>query len=178
MARKSLKPVTRFEVFKRDGFACQYCGQKPPAVVLQVDHIIPVARGGTDVIDNLLTACQPCNQGKAARPLEVMPESLSERAAEMQEKRDQLRAYERMLKKEKKRVDESVEKVRRAFSTGHLGQVNISPPSRKSVERFLTLLPETEVIDAALLAANKNRTPKDTFRYFCGVCWSKIKGRR
>lgn len=47
----------RFEVFKRDEFTCTYCGQKPPAVVLEVDHVIPVARGGQDAIENLTTSC-------------------------------------------------------------------------------------------------------------------------
>lgn len=177
MARKSLKPVTRFEVFKRDGFACQYCGQKPPAVVLHVDHIVAVARGGDNSIDNLLTACSTCNHGKAARPLDVMPDSLEARAEAMKEKRDQLRAYERMLKAERRRIDSSVEKVRLAFSSGMLGDVNISDPSRKSVVHFLSKLPESEVIDAAALAVSKKRSPQETFRYFCGICWSKIRGR-
>lgn len=175
MVRKAIKPVTRFEVFKRDGFACQYCGQKPPAVVLHVDHILAVSRGGTNEINNLLTACQTCNQGKAARSLEVMPGSLSDRAAEMKEKREQLRAYERMLKQERRRVDLSVEKVRIAFSAGHLGEVNISAPSRQSVERFLQKLPESEVIEAAHKAVSKGRPAQDTFKYFCGICWAKIK---
>lgn len=69
MPRKSTGKRTRFEVFKRDGFACRYCGAQPPDVVLVVDHIVPVAEGGPSTIDNLNTACEPCNQGKAARPL-------------------------------------------------------------------------------------------------------------
>ena len=59
----------RFEVFKRDYFACQYCGAQPPDVVLVVDHIVPVAEGGETTIENLNTACTTCNQGKAAVPL-------------------------------------------------------------------------------------------------------------
>lgn len=44
MKRKSLSKKTRFEVFKRDSFTCQYCGRSAPEVVLQVDHIKPVAK--------------------------------------------------------------------------------------------------------------------------------------
>lgn len=63
--RKSTGKRLRFEVFKRDHFTCQYCGAQPPDVVLVVDHITPVATGGATTLDNLLTACEPCNQGKA-----------------------------------------------------------------------------------------------------------------
>ncbi len=65
--RKSLSKKTRFEVFKRDSFTCQYCGKKAPDLVLQVDHIKPVASGGSDDLMNLITSCQPCNAGKSNR---------------------------------------------------------------------------------------------------------------
>jgi hypothetical protein len=65
----SLSKRTRFEVFKRDSFTCQYCGKKSPDVVLHADHIHPKAAGGTDSIANLITACEGCNLGKAAVPL-------------------------------------------------------------------------------------------------------------
>ncbi len=68
-ARKNPSKRLRFDVFKRDSFTCQYCGAQPPDAVLVCDHIDPVARGGKTTIDNLITACEPCNQGKAAKVL-------------------------------------------------------------------------------------------------------------
>lgn len=68
--RKALSQKTRFEVFKRDQFTCQYCGRKAPDVVLQVDHIIPVAKGGKNEILNLVTSCVDCNSGKSDRKLD------------------------------------------------------------------------------------------------------------
>lgn len=68
--RKPLGKRVRFEVFKRDSFTCQYCGAKAPDAVLNVDHIVPVAKGGTNDIVNLVTSCQPCNSGKADRTLD------------------------------------------------------------------------------------------------------------
>ena len=60
----------RFEILKRDGFRCTYCGAgRAQAAVLQVDHIKPKAAGGTDDPKNLTTACADCNGGKAARKL-------------------------------------------------------------------------------------------------------------
>lgn len=57
----------RFDVFQRDEHTCQYCGRKAPEVELQADHLIPVARGGTDAFDNLVTSCRECNSGKSAK---------------------------------------------------------------------------------------------------------------
>lgn len=55
----------RFELFKRDGFTCQYCGRKAPEVALELDHEFPRCEGGSDDPDNLTTACKDCNRGKA-----------------------------------------------------------------------------------------------------------------
>lgn len=69
MARKALSNKIRFEVFKRDNFTCQYCGRKAPDIVLNVDHIEPVAKGGTNDIYNLATSCFECNNGKSDKRL-------------------------------------------------------------------------------------------------------------
>lgn len=69
MTREPIKKSVRFEVFKRDSFTCQYCGMKAPDVVLELDHITPVAEGGDNDILNLLTACRACNSGKSDRVL-------------------------------------------------------------------------------------------------------------
>jgi hypothetical protein len=67
--RTSISKKARFEVFKRDSFTCQYCGDEAPRVVLHVDHINPVANGGGNDIANLITSCAPCNFGKGAREI-------------------------------------------------------------------------------------------------------------
>jgi hypothetical protein len=69
-ARAPLSPRLRFEVFKRDRFTCQYCGHKAPDVLLHIDHLIPVAGGGTNDLLNLVTSCRDCNLGKGARLLD------------------------------------------------------------------------------------------------------------
>ena len=63
---RSLSARTRYEVLTRDGYRCTYCGAPAPEVRLHVDHIVPVAAGGTDELENLVTACADCNQGKGA----------------------------------------------------------------------------------------------------------------
>ncbi|MEW2068452.1 HNH endonuclease [Streptomyces sp. NPDC007346] len=56
----------RFEVFRRDGFACRYCGSTAAMSPLEADHVTPTALGGADELDNLVTACESCNDGKSS----------------------------------------------------------------------------------------------------------------
>ena len=90
--RKSISKKTRFEVFKRDKFMCQYCGAASPDVVLHVDHIKPVKSGGDNTMLNLVTACAPCNSGKGWHELSDDSAVRAQRAAlaEMQERRNQI----------------------------------------------------------------------------------------
>lgn len=55
---------TRFNVFLRDKFACQYCGSPQD---LTFDHLVPRSRGGITRWDNVVTACAPCNSRKGGR---------------------------------------------------------------------------------------------------------------
>lgn len=64
VSRSAISPKLRFEVLRRDKFVCQYCGACGPDVELEVDHVIPVSRGGTDEMSNLKTTCFNCNRGK------------------------------------------------------------------------------------------------------------------
>lgn len=57
----------RYRILERDGFACRYCGRKPPEVELHIDHVIAVANGGSTDDANLVTACADCNLGKSDR---------------------------------------------------------------------------------------------------------------
>lgn len=90
--RKSLSKKVRFEVFKRDGFACQYCGRAAPDAILHVDHIEPVAEGGGDEITNLISACDSCNLGKGATPL-----SDDSAAAKQRKQMQELQARREMI---------------------------------------------------------------------------------
>lgn len=59
----------RQKVLVRDGFRCVRCGASPqdgPEVRLEVDHIVPISRGGKTEMSNLQTLCQRCNRGKGA----------------------------------------------------------------------------------------------------------------
>lgn len=172
MARKPLSKRTRFEVFKRDAFTCQYCGRTPPDVVLHCDHIEPVAEGGGDEITNLVTACIDCNLGKSDVPLSVVPESLAERAERIAEAEEQLAAYRALMREvEERREAEAWEIIRALYDASETTNSRY-----QSVRMFLRKLPVEEILEAARLArgAVQYSDPR-RFKYFCAVCWNRIR---
>lgn len=89
--RLTLSKKLRFEIFKRDSFKCGYCGKTAPDVILHLDHIKPIAKGGDNHPLNLITACHDCNMGKSAVPLDDGTALLKQKAQldTLQEKREQ-----------------------------------------------------------------------------------------
>jgi 5-methylcytosine-specific restriction endonuclease McrA len=78
----------RSNLYRRDRFACQYCGVKPGARALTIDHVQPRSRGGPTSWENCVAACAPCNRRKADKtpaearmPLRVRPARPSWRPA-------------------------------------------------------------------------------------------------
>ena len=62
--------TNRHRILARDHYRCQYCGRRGTAFDLTLDHILPRSRGGRTVAENLVAACQICNNRKGDR----MPE--------------------------------------------------------------------------------------------------------
>ena len=57
---------TRFNVFLRDRFTCQYCGEAFAASALTFEHVVPRSHGGRTTWSNIVTACVPCNTRKGS----------------------------------------------------------------------------------------------------------------
>lgn len=170
--RIGLSKKTRFEVFKRDGFKCAYCGAHPPGSLLHVDHIIPVKDGGTNREENLITACEACNQGKGANSLSSVPESLAHKAARTAEMESQIRGYAKVMQARRDRMEEETWQVLDALEPG------IKTTSRdqfSSVRGFIEKLGYFEVLEAADIALAAPISRSYTFKYFCGVCWNKLR---
>ena len=83
---------TRFNLFLRDEFSCQYCGARGD---LTFDHVVPRARGGITSWENVVAACARCNLKKGARSLKQMGMSLRKppRQPEAEELRNQGRKF-------------------------------------------------------------------------------------
>jgi 5-methylcytosine-specific restriction endonuclease McrA len=171
--RKSMSKKLRFDVFKRDGFKCMYCGAHPPGVLLHVDHIKPVADGGKNNIDNLITACEPCNLGKGARLLSSVPMDLSEKAEAVKEREAQIKGYQSVMEGKRLRLD------REAWSVVHLLLPGVDTASRdwmNSLRSFIDKLGVHDVTEAMEIALAKGfYSNNKTWRYFCGICWNKLR---
>lgn len=171
--RKAISKKVRFEIFKRDGFKCMYCGAHPPSVLLHVDHIKPVADGGGNEDDNLITACEPCNLGKGARLLSNVPTDLESKAAMVAEREAQIDGFQAVMASKRTRLEAGAWEV-----------VNLFLPNEKTVSRdwfnscrnFIDKLGFDEVVDAMEIAMAKGfYSDKKTFAYFCGICWNRVR---
>ena len=95
--RKPISPSLRFDVLEKDNFTCQYCGAKATDenVLLEIDHIIPVSKGGDNNIENLITSCKKCNIGKSAKKLGAKKRLTlrQKEIKELEQKREQQEMY-------------------------------------------------------------------------------------
>lgn len=167
----------RFEVFKRDGFKCCYCGKEPPTVILEVDHIDPKSKGGKDDINNLLTACFDCNRGKRNIPLDKSPLKLQENLEVLKEKEQQLKEYRKFITKIERRENNDIEDINNIYKEQYPGYEFADRFKEVSLKKFLRSLPKHSVAEALQISINKFPKNRDkVIQYFCGVCWNKIKG--
>lgn len=175
--RQPLSKKMRFDVFKRDGFQCQYCGATPPSVVLEVDHIHPVSKGGKNRVDNLITSCFECNRGKAAGLLTVAPQTVIDKAAIIAEKMAQLKAFEKLQRTKRKAEEHAIDEVEQAYSN-HFENYIFKDRFRESVRLFLQSMSKFDLVDAMNLACSRMQDEQKALRYFCGICWRIIKEKK
>jgi hypothetical protein len=145
--RKNLTKTVRFEVFKRDRFTCQYCGEKAPDVVLRCDHIHPVAEGGTNDIINLVTACFDCNAGKGARLLDDRSAVERQRAQleAAQERREQLEMMLQWRDEAEGQKNDAVDEIaKRVIERG--GGYGPNENGRNNIRRWLKRFTVAEVL--------------------------------
>lgn len=172
--RKGLSKKIRFGVFKRDAFTCQYCGRHPPTVTLEIDHIIPVSKGGVSDDHNLITACFDCNRGKSGELLSVVPEGIVERTARLIEHEEQLRALNRMLTSKRRRQNKQIKKIQDVFEAEY-DWVFTQSFEASIRNNFLPMLDQSQLEEAIYKACAKCDSPDAATKYFCGICWNMIR---
>lgn len=158
---------TRFEVLRRDNYTCRYC--RSTEGELTIDHVTPVALGGTDDPSNLVACCKDCNAGKTSTSpdegtvTEVSDDSIRWAAA-MQRAADLM----------SERLSEREEYVG-AFLNAWPSYRNAPTHLVDTVGRFYDLgLPRNVMLDAAQTAGNA-RGIHDRPSYFAGICWKRIR---
>jgi len=174
----AISKKTRFEVFKRDGFTCQYCGRKPPEVILEIDHILPKKRKGKDNIENLITACFDCNRGKGARELTSIPSSVIKRTEILKEKELQLKEFYKFQEKINKRIESDIDYLDEKWHalSGEEEEYCFTDRARVQIKTLLKTFDRYE-IEYAMEIAWAKQYLKDRFAYMCGVLWTRKRQR-
>lgn len=172
---------TRYEVLKRDNHTCRYCGASAPDATLTVDHVTPVALGGSDDPGNLVAACRNCNAGKSSTsPDAELVENVSQRAIEWAAA---IAEYNQIQMADRKKRNAYVRRFEKAWDRWHYGPKNDRKPLPKpgdwkaTIWQFYGLgLPINELEDAVEIAGGNQMVDIDrVFRYMCGVIWNKVK---
>lgn len=168
---------TRYEILKRDNHTCRYCGDSAPDVKITVDHVTPLALGGSDSPDNLVAACRDCNAGKSStsptaetvadvKQIDMQWAAAIKRAAAV-------RARER--KKANRYVVQWLDNWN-AWKNGIGEPFPLADNWESSIARFYELgVPIEELTHCADIACgNKKVGQYDTYRYFAGCAWRVV----
>lgn len=170
----------RYEILRRDNHTCRYCGASAPDVPLRVDHVTPVALGGTDTPDNLVTSCEPCNSGKSSATVDsAVVAGVSD---------DALRWAAAMTQASDNLLDQETPKLE--YRDAFLGEWNrwghgkgetrkaVELPGdwKASVERFriagLPIWMWADIVDASM--GNEKVLQVNKFKYCCGIAWNRV----
>ena len=126
-------------------------------------------------MDNYVTACEPCNQGKAARSLAEIPQSLKDKSAQIKEREEQIKGYQAVMNGKRERLEDEAEYVREIYERFNDGYT-LSDSAMVSTRTFIEKLGKHEVADAMERAFSRpSRGSGSQFKYFCGICWNKIR---
>lgn len=170
----------RYEVLRRDNHACHYCGAKAPDVKLTVDHVVPVALGGTDDPTNLVAACDTCNGGKtSSNPDAPVVAQVADDAIRWAQamKHAQASALADLNAREANR--RQFAEWWDAWSYEYRGQRRDIPRPggwEQTVDALVAAgLPMRLLEECIDLAMTRTRVVNDEkFRYMCGVAWKRL----
>jgi hypothetical protein len=171
----------RYEVLRRDGHTCYYCGAKAPEVKLVVDAVVPEALGGSHKDPaNLRAACEPCNSGKtSSSPDAPLVAAVAADAARWA--RAMAVAQQAMLAEiDARKADQ--EQFRQWWDSWGYGDgdsrtlIPKDPNWRQSVDQLVAAgLPLAILKNCIEIAMSRQSIrPEATFRYMCGVAWKKL----
>lgn len=176
---KKIGKKIRFEIFKRDRFTCQYCGQTAPAAVLQIDHLIPKSKGGSNDISNLITACFECNIGKSNIKLDESEIGINPLTIDFQnEKLEQLRNYAKFVMESEEIQEELTSFLIEKYDKIVLDNEGMNNEENTTVNYFAGKIQPQELLDIMRKTANKmsGKASWQKLKFFAGCCWKIIKG--
>ena len=168
--RKSISKKIRFEVFKRDAFTCQYCGRTAPEVILEIDHINPVANGGNNDLMNLITSCYDCNRGKGKRTLTDKEElkKQHEQLKCLNKQREQLKMMVEWKTELMKFDDEQIDIIQDVFNSVFDG--TFTDEGRKRIGKEIKRYGFDEVYESTNISISQYDDANKAFNYIARIC--------
>ena len=173
----------RFEILKRDNHTCRYCGATAPEAALTVDHVMPVALGGTDLPENLVAACRDCNAGKSSVPAgaplvaDVAADALRWSRAVLAA--SEVLAADRALRRERRA---EFQELWNEWTFKLRGMMNQNWPLPgdwgSTVDSMIQASATVEDFAEAIESALGRGGIDDRWRYFCGVMWKIISRKQ
>lgn len=158
---------TRFEVLRRDNYTCRYC--RATDQPLTIDHVTPLALGGTDEPSNLVTACRDCNAGKSSSsPDGSLVADVSADAVRWASAR---REAARMFNEERRERSERVQTFLECWQGWDKDNSMLPLDWEETVNRWLDGgLTMGRVLDAFTIALGARHVPeRSVFTYMCGI---------
>lgn len=174
MKRKGISKKLRFEIFSRDGFKCAYCGNKPPDAILEIDHINPVSKGGLNDEMNLITSCFGCNRGKSDRTINSTPNQFLINNEELKLRVEQMQLYQKHLMQIEESKQYLIDLVEIKFKLYYPDKL-FADKFRESIYNFIKKLGVEVVVESMVLSCKKIDNVNNVTKYFCGICWNKIR---
>lgn len=167
--RKPIGKTLRFKILSKYQFTCVYCGNVPPNVLLEIDHIVPVCKGGTNSEDNLVCSCFECNRGKSGNSIESSP--IQNIDSITKEKLLQYKEYIKYIQDKSKLDSDAVQMVCDVYESCHEGYTP-NDKYRINIRNFIDKINLHNTIYAMEQACIRCN---GEMNYFCGICWNIAK---
>lgn len=161
----------RYEILKRDGYTCRYCGGRSPKVHLTIGHVVASTLGGGDEPTNLVTACWDCNSGKSSTTVDA--DVVQEVSADAKRWADARAVAVEILQAEYVAGEAHVQAFDDIWP-----EYLWRPDDWESTVRgyFARGLPIELLVEATKLASTLGRLDDyGRYRYFCGVCNKQLQ---
>lgn len=169
----SLSIKKRFSIFERDNFCCQYCGKKPPEVVLEVDHIVSKKDKGKDDDMNLITSCFVCNRGKSSKSVDIQKmknKTFKQELKLLKEKKCQLEAYYDFLSKKESLEFEEMNIYQRRWEECSNDESSLTEKGIKDMQNLSKKYDSEMIFEAIKIAWDADHVRRNgKFPYMCGI---------
>lgn len=169
----------RFEILRRDGFRCRYCGTTADQGELHVDHVVPQSLDGDSSPGNLATSCQSCNSGKSSTLIDgpTVSDVTAASLAWAEAIEDARRQAAREDEERSRDAIGFLVHITMEWDEQIYSYEDLPGDADESLLLFRRRGLDVEELTKAIhVTAKRDDIPRSAkWSYFCGVCWNMIR---